>query len=309
MLKQIRHSLIKRLWEHYREHSQQMQVIETELAKLGLAFPTLDHFAVIDLPGPHTGIKYLKSIFSMLGYITRGSDYLADKQNDFLWLAEEDSSGAPANSVLPQIVVADFRLSEMPAAVQNIIKAYSTQAKPFPFEQAEALVRRIEHGEIDLLPDLLTTIQKYFNGRDWPLPTVAEYKTVKAFNELLSWVLVHGRKPNHFTLSVHLLDTFKRLPDFLDFVESTAGLPLNRDGGLIKGGALAGIEQASTIGQTQTMQLADGQIEIATDFIEFVWRHPVSTTTVPTRWDDFFTGFVAQHADYVVESLYSADKP
>lgn len=304
MLKQTRQRLINTLWQNYRAQSPQLQRIESKLAGSPV---TLDHFAIIDLPGPHTGIPQLTSVLSLFGFSVRGRSYLADKQNDFSWLAEIDSEHSPATSVLPQIVVADFRLDEMPITVRQIIEKYSAQAAPAPIKQLEVLQARIEQQEQAAINDMVSLAQQYLTGRDWPLPTVAEYETVKKFNELLAWVLIHGRKPNHFTLSIHLMSQFKQLTDFLDLVESEICLPLNRDGGLIKGSAGTGIEQASTIGDTTTLMLADGKIELTTNFVEFVWRHPVKPDGNPVYWDDYFTGFVAAHADYVIESLYSTD--
>ena len=75
--------------------------------------------------------------------------------------------------------------------------------------------------------------------------------------------------------------------------------------GKIKGNASIGIEQGSTDGLRQIVKLADGQIEIPTGFVEFVWRYPKHPSQPkPALWNDFFTGFIAQHANNVIESLY-----
>jgi hypothetical protein len=304
MLKQTRHHLIDTLWQLYRAQSPQMQLIESKLTATPL---TLDHFAIIDLPGPHSGIQQLKNLFSLFGYVERGRDYLADKQNDFLWLAENDSDHSPANTVLPQIVVADFRLEALPKSVRQVIEKYSAQALPAPTQQVAHLLERIKKQDHTALTEAIMLTQQYLAGRDWPLPTVAEYESVKNYNELLAWVLIYGRRPNHFTLSVHLMPQFNQLADFLSFIESATGLPLNHDGGLIKGSVASGIEQASTVGEAKTIALADGKIDITANFVEFVWRHPIEPSQKPSNWDDYFTGFVGQHADYVIESLYSPD--
>jgi hypothetical protein len=168
-----------------------------------------------------------------------------------------------------------------------------------PFEQIQSWIHQ------EAIDELQTFFANYFNGRDWPLPTVAEFKTVHAFNELLAWVLVFGRKPNHFTLSVHLLSEFNNLSEFNDFIEKILKLPLNQEGGLIKGQAQSGIAQSSTMGLQETIMLADGNVSLPTGFVEFVWRFPNPTlATKPILWRDYFTGFVANHADYVIESLF-----
>jgi hypothetical protein len=147
-------------------------------------------------------------------------------------------------------------------------------------------------------------LQSYFQGREWQAPTVKDYLQVKEFNELLAWVLIFGRRPNHFTFSIHLLNDFLNLEKFNLFIEEQVKLSLSPEGGIIKGNKQAGIEQSSTVGWTQTVELADGFISIPTGFVEFVWRYPRDATQQPMLWNDFFTGFVADHANHVIESLY-----
>lgn len=307
MLKNIRQGIVKKLWETYREQSSQASSIEAKLQEKGINQFILDHFAVIDLPGPHTGIPQLSQIFSHLGYTARGKGYLPDKQNDFLWMAESDSDSLPAKEVLPQVVTADFRLDEMPIEIRKIIEKYSQQAKTSPLPTIQHLLDRAKNGDIAAAEQLELEVLRYLQGREWPLPTVAEFNLVQEFNELLAWVLVFGRKPNHFTVSVHLLDHFTDLAHFHDFIENEVQLELNRDGGVIKGGEQAGIAQGSTLGSPQAVKLIDGTIHVPTAFVEFVWRYPNDKAVIrkPGLWQDFFTDFVAQHANHVIESLYS----
>lgn len=309
MLKQIQQMIIQKLWEIYRAASSDVRAIEIALKKKGIRHNILDHFAVIDLPGPHTGISQLSRVFSLIGYSERGKSYLADKQNDFLWMAETHCMQLPALNVLPQVVVADFRLDEMPFEVRTIIQKYSAQATPFPFQHVQTLSQRVASGDTQAATSCLETILKYFSGRDWPLPSKKEFYTVQNFNELLAWVLVFGRRPNHFTLSIHLLEYFTSLSDFLYFIENELSLSLNREGGAIKGGESVGIAQGSTTGTLQNVILSDGEIQLPTGFIEFVWRYPHHLSNKkPILWDDYFTGFIPQHADLVIESLYTAPR-
>ncbi len=304
MLKQVRQNLVKNLWQTYRASSLQMRCLEAGLRQRNAYQLHLDHFALIDLPGPHTGLPVLRELFSAIGYVVQGADYLPDKQNDFCWMAEHDSISSPVRDVLPQVVVADFRLDELPSEIRLIIEKYGRLAPPSPLCDARKIIDQLETHP-DNVKKLNKLLTDYLNGRDWPLPTVGEFRLVHEFNELLAWVLVFGRRPNHFTLSAHLLPTFSSLSALHEFVEQTCQLELNREGKIIKGSKLVGIEQGSTAGLCQDIALADGSISIPTDFIEFVWRFPVDDNNKnPTLWDDYFTGFVAQHANRVIESLY-----
>lgn len=300
MLKQIRKNIIEMLWHDYCKTTPQVKQIEEHLHNKGINHLALDHLAIIDLPGSHTGIKPLTEIFTSIGYQVQGKDYLPEKQNDFLWLAEEDSIGTPAADVLPQVVVADFRLDEMPEHVRSIIEKYSQHAQPAPITTIKNLLgskRPEDHVSAT------TLITGYLTTRDWPAPTVAEFLAVRQFNELLAWVLASGRCPNHFTFSIHLLPEFSNLNNFHHFIETEVGLSLNRDGGVIKGGRETGIEQGSTIGTPQRFELADGTAELPTGFVEFVWRF--TDKAQPELWDDYYTGFIANHANRVIQSLYT----
>jgi hypothetical protein len=297
MQKHLRQNIVRGLWERYRLASPDMQRIAAVLKEKNIAHAALDHFAVIDLPGPHSGIPQLYEIFSALGYVERGKDYLAAKQNDFLWMAEGDCMRQPAEFALPQVVIADFRLDEMPSEIRNIIYHYSCKTDS---TAAAEIVKLIQQP--DALPLCTQKALHYFAGRDWPAPLVKEFHAVREFNELLAWVLVFGRRPNHFTLSVHLLNHFPDLQAFHRFVEEEVKLPLNHEGGSLKGGAHVGIAQGSTAGISQRILLADGEIEIPTGFVEFVWRY--SEKPAGRVWEDYFTHFIGQQADRVIESLY-----
>jgi hypothetical protein len=307
MLKQLRQAIVSNLWEKFHHKTAQIKLIEKGLKQKGIIHLPLDHFAVIDLPGPHTGINPLAQLFSSLGYSMEGHDYLADKQNDFAWMSESDSRQSLAKDVLPQIVVADFRLDEMPASIKKIIEKYSHQSPRLPLSNIQRLIERASRHDLHAAKDINHIILDYLCGRDWPLPTKKEFSTVQEFNELLAWVLIFGRQPNHFTVAVHLLNHFSNLNEFNRFIEEEVNLTLNQDGGVIKGNETVGITQSSTIGNKQTLKFADGEAEISTEFVEFVWRFPHTPTPhlqPPLMWKDYFTGFIPQHADHVIQSLY-----
>jgi hypothetical protein len=306
MLDIARQNVTQLLWSQYCKNTDHARLIEHRLQQQGISVLPLDHFAVIDLPGPHTGRHVLAQIFSELGYLKQGEGYLPDKQNDFSWMTEENSFSTPVSQVLPQVVVADFRLDELPVEIKTIIAHYAQFAPLAPIDKIRTLAAKTRANDQAACLQLCQLITDYFAGRDWPLPTKSEFLRVHEFNELLAWVLVFGRMPNHFTLSIHLLPEFKQLSEFHQLIHDDMNIPLNLEGGIIKGSKHSGIEQSSTAGIPQAVALSDGTIELPTGFIEFVWRYPNTTcSTTPVLWSDYFTGFVATHANHVIESLYT----
>ena len=306
MLNQAKKLILRQLWHNYAVDLLPVLRIQAALQEQYNEQMRWDHFALIDLPGPNSGIGPLSQLFTLLDYEVRGGDYLAEKQNDFVWLAERDIEAQPAGNVLPQVVVADFRLEALASEVRKIIEFYALQSKSLNIDHISHLKKRLLQQDQTAFFELINLVTCYLQGRDWPLPTVKEFMTVKESNELLAWVLVMGRQVNHFAWAIHLSKTFKDLSVFNCFVNDTLDIPLNEKVGVIKGHLGQGIEQSSTAAMTRVVQLADGSIDLSDRFVEFVWRHPVlSESKKPQLWRDYFTGFIANNADNVVESLYS----
>lgn len=299
-----REAIIQSLWEHYVRETPVVQTLLAAFKVHQYPMPPLDHFAVIDLPSVNTGIPIMQAIFERLQFDYRGCDYLPDKQNGFAWLCERGASAKSACAVLPQVVIADFRLEALHPDIARIVSRYASLAPVFPFDQLDDYITRIEQGDERVVSPLVQLITTYFAGRAWPLPTRDEFETVKAANELLAWVLVCGRRPNHFTFSMHLTDTFPDFVSFLSWVEDDLQIPLNDQAGRIKGTAQSGIQQASTHSVAEEITLADGSATLAAPFMEFVWRYPLVLSSTPHHFSDYFTDFIPANANNVVESLY-----
>jgi 2-oxoadipate dioxygenase/decarboxylase len=303
MLNRVKSYVFSQLWKAYSTHLIELSTIQSHLQRYFQEKLILDHFALIDLPGPYTGMDTLTCLFSYLGYSVRGQGYLAEKQNNFRWLSEEVSSEALAVDVSPQIVVADFRREALPPKVLKIVDHYAGFAKALDNDRLKVLHQRTLLQDKVAAGDLSKFILNYLQSRDWPLPTVQEYEIVKSKNELLAWVLVMGRQVNHFAWAIHLSQCFSQLKVFNHFLSSILNISLNKKGGLIKGNINKGIEQSATQPAIKSIKLADGIIELPDRFIEFVWRYPKKAGK-NRRWHDYFTGFVADNANRVVESLY-----
>lgn len=304
LLPLARQTIIQQLWESYLQTVPLAKHITTLLLKFNQQKCILDHLAIIDLPGPHSGIPFLSKIFTSLGFETQGAGYLPDKQNDFSWLAECDAKGRTAAQVMPQIVVADFRLHELPMTVRTILEKYIKHIPLYPSTDYEQLCQQIAVGDPTALTQVIAQLEQMCSGRAWPTPTLHDFNAVREANELLAWTLVFGRRPNHFGISIHLMSHFNNLNEFNEFVKKQLGIALNQRDGEIKGNTAMGITQSSTADDLITMQLEDASLQLPAPFLEFVWRYPVTSNTNATLWDDFFVGFYAQNANTVIESVY-----
>ncbi len=302
MLKKFCLELNKALAQHYFQHAPQAASIYQCLLKLN-ANILFDHFAFIEIPGTYTGIPLLSWLFSALGYQIEGQGYLSEKQNDFLWLAQTETKIALASEALPQIVIADFRYEEIPHEVLTIIKKYAAQTPPLIVENIEILAKQLANGEVAAWQPLWEIVLSRLTQRQWPLPTIGEYQKVYAANELLAWVLAWGNQINHYTIAVHHLHKhFSSLHAFNAWLIQNLSINLNWKKGEVKGNQQLGLEQSSTQSPPTQLTLADGEIHINEPFMEFIWRFPL--VEKPLLWQDYFQGFIANQANYVIESVY-----
>lgn len=301
LLAETRQLIIAQLWQTYLQNCVPAQQIHSVTNQNFF----LDHFAIIDLPGPNSGISQLKQIFTLLGFQESGNGYLSEKQNDFIWLHEENCENEIASDVLPQIVIADFRLHELPLNVRTIIEKYAQHIVPLPLLNIEKLCHAVKNGDKTAQALLISIVLKQFNGRAWPIPCIEDYEKVKTANELLAWVLVFGRQVNHFGISVHHMNKFNNLKDFNDFLKNKLGTQFNSRELEIKGNEQIGIEQSSTADHPIKIALEDGEIEIPSPFIEFVWRYPKIPDTPAILWKDYYNNFYAPNANRVIESVFT----
>jgi len=256
----------------------------------------LDHLAIIDLPSKDSGIHIMKKILEKLGFQYGGNGYLPEKNNDFIWMHDPDFTNQKPEEALPQIVLADFRLENFSQNSQNIISKHTSQLAEFDFEKLDNLLSQKNTDD-----EIITLVSNYLCNNTLYKPTAEEYIAIKQENDLTAWVLLFGRKINHFGFSVYQNNKFDNLKNFSAYISSKLSLPLNENGGLIKGSPKCGIEQSSTIGEKVYVTIENTIFEANNSFIELIWRHSIKAN--PLNYSDYFTGFIAQNANKVVESL------
>ncbi len=297
-LPRIRKKIIQTLFENYCSLCPHIQKI---LQALSGKDCVLDHFAIIDLPGPQSGISVLNQIFMALDYVPQGRDYLRQKHNEFLWLAPREAKDQKATEADPQIVIADFCLADMDPKIATIISHYANLAKPFPWRKFHQFCGEIYQGNLSNEASFIQLILAHLQARTWPEPSLKDYLEVREYNELLSWVLLLGRRVNHFGIEVESLNTHPNLQTFTHWIQSL-GISLNQKKGLIQGDATQYLAQSSTQGEEIFIQLENKAFKLHGPFLEFVWRAPLVAS--PQHWKDYFRGLIGKQADQVIEAVY-----
>jgi hypothetical protein len=295
MKNSLQQALIKRLWDGYIVSIPSFSSIFPGNVK-----PSLDHLAIIDLQSEHFGISGMRSIFEKLGFKHAGSGYLPTKQNDFIWMTSDESYKATPQDSLPQVVLADFRHHELSEKARKILNKYASYAKPIDNQKLDSVIEQAlqDPSHISTAVDYIESI---LISRDWPEPSLEDYDTVKAENPLIAWVLLFGRKVNHFGFGIYTTGEYDSIHSFTRKLRDELGLSINIESGMVKGSESTGIEQSSTMGDVIYEQIDGTTITTHDSFMEFVWRHPLRAR--PKFMRDYHNGFVAENANNIIESL------
>ncbi len=281
------------LFEHYRANVADVDKITEALLQRQVVQAqddiVNDHIAFRTLGVPNLGIKSFEKIFLSFGYQKRDYFYFEGKKLDAYWFA-------PPSSEYPRIFVSELRVSELSAAVQEIIQKYTKDITTDPVDQLD-----LNDGE-----QVAAFLQKPL----WNLPTSTEYQTLLAESEYAAWVIYNRYYLNHYTISIHeLKDGYNTLEEFNAFLESI-GVKLNTSGGKIKTSEDGLLRQSSTVSALYDATFADANtIQIAGSYVEFAERSvlpeykdlPKEKIESKHRRD----GFETNNADKIFESTYT----
>ncbi|MVZ66354.1 DUF1338 family protein [Sphingobacterium sp. DK4209] len=281
------------LFEHYRANVADVDKITKALLERQVVHAqddiVNDHIAFRTLGVPNLGIKSFEKIFLSFGYQKRDYFYFEGKKLDAYWFA-------PPSSEYPRIFVSELRVSELSAAVQEIILKYTRDITTDPVDELD-----LNDGE-----QVAAFLQKPL----WNLPTSAEYQTLLAESEYAAWVIYNRYYLNHYTISIHeLKDGYNTLEEFNAFLESI-GVKLNTSGGKIKTSEDGLLRQSSTVSALYDATFADANtIQIAGSYVEFAERSilpeykdlPNDKIESKHRRD----GFETNNADKIFESTYT----
>ncbi|MEC8678401.1 MAG: DUF1338 family protein, partial [Candidatus Margulisiibacteriota bacterium] len=138
-------------------------------------------------------IESILTIFIHLGYEVK-MNHLTNRPFNFeskkltaVWLKHP-------NPAAPRVFVSQFRYPEGSKKLQQIVDRYlANWSDP---------IKAIDLNSAD-------DINNYLHTAQWPTPTYNDYCLLQDESEYVSWVLYNKYYLNHFTLSVHHLDSFK----------------------------------------------------------------------------------------------------
>lgn len=177
-----------------------------------------------------------------------------------------------ADPLQPRIFLSALDVSKLSAVVQAIVRELCAQIDPAQVKDPSV----------------------FWVGRLWKPVTHAQYRALLTESEYAAWLAAIGLRPNHFTISINHLKKYPSVEAVLQVVEAQ-GMPINTEGGRVKGTPAVLLEQASTLADEQPVAFADGTFTVPTCYYEFALRHRDARGKL-------FDGFVPASADKIFAS-------
>lgn len=321
----VARNVVSRLWAQYRAAVPDARRVEDALRARGETWNE-DHLALRTLPGAHCGAHVLEKAFALLGYERRDSFRFEDKQLSAFWMSPPLAPGARSAQVLPKVFISELIPDAFSGPFREVIRRAVDQVVGDPIDALARLAQQVrtgdasgagaqreegvrdggreggpESGRARELEDGLVALLS--NGPAWARPMSSDYEVLRKESEYAAWTLAFGSRPNHFTVSVHLMSSFASLEDFNSYVISALNIPMNTSGGgLIKGTKAVRLEQSATLAAEATVAFQDKAARLPYAFIEFAFRHPREGRAHDGAWDSYYQGFEVKNADKIFES-------
>jgi hypothetical protein len=230
----------------------------------GAAEVVNDHIALRTFNLPEVNIAKLAAPLLANGYVEGGSYEFKQKK-----LAAKHFYH-PDDSTLPKVFISELLVEQFSTELQQTISELIGQ----------------------ITPQMVAADNFLYSGKPWQV-SFATYQKLLAESEYAAWVAAFGYRPNHFTVSINHLAEY----DCIDAVNQLLidrGFRLNAVNGLVKGSALQGLQQSSTLANKVDVVFTDFTVKIPSCFYEFAMRHEVE--------GQLFDGFIAGSADKIFES-------
>jgi len=223
-----------------------------------------DHIALRTFNLPQVNIAKLAAPLLANGYV-EGGDYVFERKK---LVAKHFYH--PTNDKLPKVFISELLVEQFSAELQDTIKQLINQITPQMVAESDFL----------------------YSGKPWQL-SFATYQKLLAESEYAAWVAAFGYRPNHFTVSINHLSQYNCIDEVNQLLLDN-GFKLNAVNGLVKGTALQGLQQSSTLANKVDVVFTDFTVKIPSCFYEFALRHKID--------GQLFNGFIADSADKIFES-------
>jgi len=260
----MQQQLFNDLWKEYTAQNPSAQAIHNLFTKEN-ELVVNDHVAFRTFDDPRMNIQVLAKKFLKAGYEFVGEYKFEDKHLNAVHL-EHPTEDAP------RVFISELILAEFSEEFQNVIKKRINS------------VGNAYYGDPDLI----------HKGCVWGKPTYADYQFLRKESEYAAWLLVHGFRVNHFTVSINALKKYDTIEKVNQFLKEN-GFEMNTSGGEIKGTPEKLLQQSSTLSEIIKFEFDEGEYDIPACFYEFAIRYP-------NEKGEIFSGFIAANANKIFDS-------
>jgi hypothetical protein len=224
-----------------------------------------DHVALRTLNDERVNIEKVSQLLLELGYVEGGEYNFVEKKLYAKHFYHPTESH-------PKVFISQILIEEFSDSLQETMKS---------------IIDNIDFKQF-------TPLTLLSGGRLWPKPSYETYKKLAQESEYVAWFYLYGYIPNHFTVDVNRLNTYKTLEEVNNSLLD-ANYKLNTSGGLIKGNKEVYLEQSSTMADKYNYTFIEGDYEVPSCFYEFAYRHTMEN-------GELFGGFVTTSANKIFES-------
>jgi hypothetical protein len=256
-------SLLDKMWQDYVAINPLAQKVHDLLEARGEKVLN-DHIALRTFNHARLGVDVMAAPFVGSGYVYGGDYHFKEKKLYAKHYIHADPSR-------PKIFISELKLEECSQSLRDTVNK---------------LVDQIPAG-MEAQFDFVSM------GRPWKV-SKETYAELNQESDYAAWVAAFGYRPNHFTVFVNALKSFKDLQGLNEFLKSQ-GVKLNESGGEIKGTPGVFLEQSSTLANNIEVAFTDGTRFIPACYYEFARRYPLPDGKL-------YQGFVAASADKIFES-------
>jgi hypothetical protein len=249
-------------WQDYCNFTPQARQIHNKLAEAG-ENPINDHIALRTFNFPGIELDDIAELFKPLGFQLIDDYQFPDRHLN--------AKALILNADTPKVFISELNINQLSTANQLIILNQLNKAQP-----------------------IADSLEFLYSGRTWDLISYQDFKQLAQESEYAAWLMVMGFHANHFTISLNHLTSYSTWPEFLSLIHSL-NIPLNKDGGIIKGTPDIYLEQASTLADEIEVNFSDGIHRIKTCFYEFAKRFLDAE-------GNLYQGFVTNNANQIFSS-------
>lgn len=302
LINHSRRDVFGKLWTHYFSLVPFAPKLIEDFKKRGDEWIE-DHVAYRTLPGEHTGAHILQAVFEALGY-KRMDDYnFEEKQLKAFWMCPPDIE-AHSREASPKIFISELIPTKFTPEFQEIVRRYTSQVSASPLPRIKALREKLKTGDQEAAAEFVAECAGLLTALPaWNRPSLKDYEILRKESEYAAWTALFGQQINHFTVSVHLMKTFKDIHPLVEFLDQDLKVPMNKSGGgIVKGSPELLLEQISTMAVEVKYNFQDGQMSVPYGFVEFAYRYPLAGKKHDGVWSSYYQGFVTSNADKIFES-------